>query len=48
MEDDQGLVNVVDSIYRYVCPNCLRTFLSEVLDDPFCWKCGQALEQVPK
>lgn len=29
---------------RYVCPNCLRTFLSEEkLDDPFCWKCGQGL-----
>ena len=36
-------------MYRYVCPHCLRTFLSrELLVDPFCWKCGQGLEVIPR
>jgi len=36
-------------IWRYVCPSCLRTFLSEEYhDDKFCWKCGQGLEIIPK
>jgi hypothetical protein len=35
-------------IYRYCCPNCLRTFLDNIKDDErFCWKCGQKLTYVP-
>jgi hypothetical protein len=35
--------------YRYVCPNCLRTFLDYVYDENrFCWKCGEGLEVIPK
>jgi len=29
-------------MYRYVCPNCLKTFLEEKRHlDWFCWKCGE-------
>jgi len=36
-------------MYRYVCPNCLRTFLdTKYYEDGFCWKCGQGLEVIPK
>jgi rRNA maturation endonuclease Nob1 len=36
-------------MFRYVCPHCLRTFLSDVaLEDPFCWECGQSLVRIPK
>jgi rRNA maturation endonuclease Nob1 len=36
-------------IWRYVCPNCLRTFLSEeYTEEWFCWRCGQGLEVIPK
>ena len=35
-------------MYRYVCPNCLRTFVQEKKEDGlFCWKCGQELVRVP-
>lgn len=34
---------------RYVCPNCLRTFLDNVVDpNRFCWKCGQQLKAIGK
>jgi rRNA maturation endonuclease Nob1 len=35
-------------IYRYVCPNCLHTFLEKGKhDDHFCWNCGQGLVRIP-
>ena len=38
-----------DKYWRYVCPHCLRTFVStEYHEDWFCWKCGQGLDVVPK
>lgn len=41
--------NLNNITYRYVCPKCLRTFLSkEYHEDWFCWKCGQGLEVIPK
>lgn len=35
-------------IYRYVCPNCLRTFLDNIKEKKFCWKCGQDMECIGK
>lgn len=35
-------------MYRYVCPNCLRTFTDSTFDaDRFCFECGQRLVIVP-
>jgi DNA-directed RNA polymerase subunit RPC12/RpoP len=34
--------------YRYVCPNCLRTFIDNKRDEElFCWKCGEKLKVIP-
>jgi len=39
----------IKDIYRYICPRCLRTFLSDEYEiDWFCWKCGELLEVFPK
>ena len=36
-------------MYRYVCPNCLHTFLEEGRrTDLFCWKCGQHIIPIGK
>lgn len=36
-------------MYRYVCPHCLRTFVTvDYTEEWFCWKCGQGLEVIPK
>jgi len=38
-----------ETIYRYVCPRCLRTFVSnEYHEDWICWGEGELLEVVPK
>jgi rRNA maturation endonuclease Nob1 len=30
--------------YRYVCPNCNRTFLDDHIEhDKFCWHCGEVM-----
>lgn len=35
-------------MYRYVCPNCLRTFIDKIFNESlFCWKCGQSLVVIP-
>ena len=37
-----------EKVYRYVCKNCLRTFLKAGFDNNlFCWKCGQDLKIIP-
>jgi len=33
-------------MFRYVCPNCFRTFIDSPQEDKFCWKCGEKLELV--
>lgn len=36
------------TIFRYVCPNCLRTFLDKARqEDKYCWKCGEGLIVIP-
>ena len=36
-------------MYRYVCPKCLRTFLSDdYQEDRICWRCGEGTEVIPK
>ena len=48
-EDEIENMKKMEKTYRYVCPHCLRTFLSnEYHEDWFCWECGQALEVIPK
>lgn len=38
-----------EKTWRYVCPHCLRTFLSNEYDeDLFCWECGEGLIVIPK
>jgi hypothetical protein len=35
-------------VNRYVCTNCLRTFLDEVREvGRFCWECGEGLVLIP-
>lgn len=35
-------------IYRYICPNCLRTFLDEKGEkDRLCYNCGDILIVIP-
>lgn len=36
-------------MYRYVCPNCLRTFLDKrKQDNMFCWNCGEEMVRIGK
>jgi len=36
-------------MFRYVCPNCLRTFVEKHKRDDFiCWNCGELMERIGK
>ncbi len=48
-DEQKEKVIVRHAHYRYVCPNCLCTFLDKAKhDDYFCWKCGQDLIRIPQ
>jgi len=41
--------NKNSNLNRYVCPICLKTFVSEVFSSQwFCWRCGQKLTIIPQ
>lgn len=43
-----ALHNEKHTVFRYVCPNCLHTFLDKSRQqDKFCWECGEGLIVIP-
>lgn len=36
-------------MFRYVCPNCLRTFIEKKKNDQMlCWNCGEIMMRIDK